>query len=102
MAQIWRAAALYVRIAQVVAQLRNDRQQVDGELAQLRLQAELGELAVDLLPIVPELRYHLGDANVEGGGSPDLGHLLAAVHGLIRMLATGLPVLLCLVDLQPV
>jgi DNA-binding SARP family transcriptional activator len=64
------------------------------------LRSAFGVLPDDLVPIIPELRYHLIDVGPRADGSPDPRQLLAAVHGCLRTLASHQPVLLCLDDLH--
>jgi len=66
-----------------------------------RLRAALGAAAVDLAVVVPELRYHLGlPERASTDPQTERLRLYAAVHGFLRSLALGGPVLLCLEDLH--
>jgi DNA-binding SARP family transcriptional activator/Tfp pilus assembly protein PilF len=64
------------------------------------LRAALGELLDDLVPIVPELRYHLTDLAGRADASSDQRQILAAIHGCLRTLATQQPVLVFLDDIH--
>jgi DNA-binding SARP family transcriptional activator len=65
-----------------------------------RVQAELGTVAVDLVAVVPELRYHLGLAEDPSDEQPDRMRLFGVVLSALRSLAQRSPVLLCLEDLH--
>ena len=65
-----------------------------------RLRAELGDLAADLVLIVPMLGDHLGGVVQRASGPPDPGHLRETLHRYLHRLATRRPVVLCLEDLH--